>query len=202
MERMTFGRAIKTCFSKYCVFKGRAQRAEYWYFVLFCFLVNWVLSTGSMVKLMPTLLAEGPGRTTNPFEIYAQGGVLMYAYLLFSLVVLLPTLAAMVRRLHDTNRSGWWVLAYYLFIIVGEVVVFIIAGDSFSTGGVQFALAMMIFGLGMLAVSIVLLVWLCTAGTKGPNKYGPDPLGSQQEENIVDVSFTVDPSGNDTEKEA
>ena len=202
MEKMTFGRAIKTCFSKYCVFKGRAQRAEYWYFILFIFIVNWVLSTWSMTRLMPALLADGPGRATNPFELYAQGGVLMYANLVFSLATFLPSLAAMVRRLHDTNRSGWWVLAYYLFIIVGEVVMFINVGYSFSTGGMKMALAMMIFGLGMLAISIVLLVWLCTAGTNGPNKYGPDPLGSQQEENIVDVPFTVDPSGNEPEKEA
>jgi len=83
-QSMSFGKAIATCFSKYVVWKGRASRAEYWWFMLFTSLVGWAAMTVSSVTEQPTL------------------------YFLYSAVVFLPSTSVMVRRLHDTNRSGWW----------------------------------------------------------------------------------------------
>lgn len=82
-ESMTFGKAIVTCLSKYADFEGRASRPEYWWFYLFTLLVSW----GALLM--------------DPTEIL---------YGMFSIAFLLPGLAAGARRLHDTNRSGWWQL--------------------------------------------------------------------------------------------
>ncbi len=75
---MTFVEAIKTCFSKYADFNGRASRSEFWWWVLFVFLVS-----AAMSMISPMLSG------------------------LFSLGVLLPNIAVGARRLHDTDRSGW-----------------------------------------------------------------------------------------------
>ena len=78
---MNFQQSIMVCFSKYADFNGRATRSEYWWFSLFIALVYLVLAVVNEVL---------PG--------------------IFALATLLPTLAVTVRRLHDTERSGWWLL--------------------------------------------------------------------------------------------
>jgi uncharacterized membrane protein YhaH (DUF805 family) len=87
---MGFQDAVRICFSKYATFSGRARRAEYWYFVLFGFL-------GSAIAGILDAALFG---MTAP-DVTLLGGI-------FSLVTLLPGLSVMVRRLHDTGRSGWW----------------------------------------------------------------------------------------------
>ncbi|MBV5341432.1 MAG: DUF805 domain-containing protein [Deltaproteobacteria bacterium] len=82
-EQMTFGKSISTCLAKYVDFSGRASRPEYWWFYLFTALLNW----GSL--------------------LVDQSGAIS---LIVGLVLMLPSLSAATRRLHDTNRSGWWML--------------------------------------------------------------------------------------------
>ncbi len=78
---------------KYGVFYGRARRKEYWYFIL--------LST--VISTLLTIVDSA----TGTFNTASEVGLLSGIYLLATLV---PTLAVTVRRLHDTNRSGWWLL--------------------------------------------------------------------------------------------
>lgn len=92
---MNFSDAIKTCFTKYADFNGRAKRPELWWFVLFCILVSLALSMVSD----------------------AVSG-------LFSLATLLPSLAVGARRLHDTNRSGWLQLLW-IIPVIGWIIVII-----------------------------------------------------------------------------
>ena len=73
---------------KYVVFDGRATRHEYWMFVLFNFIIYAIL----------VLLS------------HIIGMLAFFLIVLFGLAIFLPTLAVGVRRLHDTNRSGWWIL--------------------------------------------------------------------------------------------
>lgn len=82
-------------FKKYAVFSGRARRSEYWYFVLFNLLVSLALF---FVGAVLTAMMGGRSNTGMiPFDLY-------------SLAAFLPALGVTVRRLHDTGRSGWWVL--------------------------------------------------------------------------------------------
>ena len=104
----TFGQAVKSCFNQYCGFKGRASRAEFWWFALFTAIVGFVL--GFVDGLLFTL-------TENEFfALLGFSG-------LFQLGVFLPNLAVTARRLHDTDKSGWWMLLY--LTIIGGIVVFI-----------------------------------------------------------------------------
>lgn len=85
---MTFGDSIRSCFSKYAMFDGRAPRAEYWWWLLFT-----------------VLASAGAGIVSDKLSA------------LFSLAVLLPSLAVGARRLHDTNRSGWFLLLWFVPLI-------------------------------------------------------------------------------------
>ena len=89
---MTFQKSIETCFKKYFVFNGRAKRSEFWWFALFCFLVSMVTAFVDVMLFGFTWENYGPTNT------------------IFELGVFIPTLAVGARRLHDTNRSGWWQL--------------------------------------------------------------------------------------------
>jgi len=93
---MGFGQAIATCFRKYAVFNGRASRSEYWFFVLFELLLYIVLIAVDIAVFRGSM---------NVFSTLA------------SLVLFLPGLAVLVRRLHDTDRSAWWILIPFLPII-------------------------------------------------------------------------------------
>ena len=83
---MDFGHAIKTCFSKYADFTGRASRPEYWWFFLFSVIVYFVTTFADGVIGLPIL------------------------NLIAMLALLLPSLAVGARRLHDMDYSGWWLL--------------------------------------------------------------------------------------------
>jgi uncharacterized membrane protein YhaH (DUF805 family) len=113
--------AVKLGFANYANFSDRASRSEYWYFLLF-------------------------------YNIGVLAGVAIDTWIIglpiiawtFILATILPLLSVSVRRLHDLDRSGWWVLLD-LVPLVGW---------------------------------IILLIWFCTKGTDGPNRFGPDRLAS------------------------
>ena len=116
---MGFGQAISSGFSNYVNFSDRACRSEYWFWTLFVVIAD--------------LVALG---------IDAAIGIQVVSGL-FGLAVLLPGIAVAIRRLHDLDRTGWWLFIWFI-PIVGW---------------------------------IILLIWFCTRGTDGPNRFGPDPLG-------------------------
>jgi uncharacterized membrane protein YhaH (DUF805 family) len=90
-------------FRKYADFSGRSRRAAYWYFVLFNVIVTFALAI--LASLLGALNgSEGVG-------VFGVLAFIVYGLLIiYSLVIILPSLALSVRRLHDTDRSGWWVL--------------------------------------------------------------------------------------------
>lgn len=102
---MSFSEAIQTCFSKYATFTGRARRSEYWYFVLFNFVVNTVISV-----VFGTLLHM------QRFQLIIS--------LVWALAVLLPGLAVCWRRMHDIGKSGAYVLLA-LIPLVGAILLII-----------------------------------------------------------------------------
>mgnify|MGYP001390293407 FL=1 len=113
---MTFSDSVTTCLKKYFVFQGRASRSEYWWFQL-------IVSPSYFIS---TILENEIG----------------YFFLGITLFTLIPAISAGVRRLHDTNRSGFFLLISFIPFIGG----------------------------------LVLLFFLIPEGTKGKNRFGPDPL--------------------------
>jgi uncharacterized membrane protein YhaH (DUF805 family) len=89
---MNFRQAIKSGFSHYVTFSGRAARSEYWYWVLFC-------SVGSFVTIILDIAILGYGNVSPLTDI-------------FNLVLLLPSFAVGARRLHDIDRTAWWLLLW------------------------------------------------------------------------------------------
>ena len=98
---------------KYAVFSGRARRKEYWYFFLFNIIISIVLV---MIDSM-----------TGSFS--AEGGMGLLSGI-YTLAVLIPSVAVSVRRLHDTNRSGWWLLISLVPLIGGFVLLVFLVFDS------------------------------------------------------------------------
>ena len=118
---MNFAEAIQSGFRNYVGFSGRAMRSEFWFWFLFAVLVT-----------IATQFLDG-------FLFDQQFGLLSG---IAALALFLPGLAVSVRRLHDRDKSGWFILLYFIPLI------------------------------GF----IILLIWYCTRGTVGPNRFGPDPL--------------------------
>ena len=122
---MGFWQAIGSVFSKYVQFGGRAPRSEYWYWALFYLIAS--IGTGVV-----------------DFSIDSSTEAIGPVNALFSIATFLPSLAVLARRLHDIDKTAWWMLIV-LIPVVG---------------------------------AILLIIWLCKSGSKGANKYGPDPLAT------------------------
>jgi uncharacterized membrane protein YhaH (DUF805 family) len=96
---------------KYAVFSGRSRRKEYWFFLLFAIVISIVLG---VIDVMIGTHMEGVGLLSG----------------LYALAILIPSIALTVRRLHDINKSGWWILIGFV-PIVGAIILLIFA----LTGG-------------------------------------------------------------------
>ncbi|MCL0044044.1 zinc-ribbon domain-containing protein [Dehalococcoidia bacterium] len=130
---ISFTSAIQLGFKRYFDFKGRSTRGEYWWWMLFLPLGSLILGVTESTVL---------GRLS---PIFLEWQILST---IFRIALLIPSLAVGVRRLHDINRTGWWLLAmfgWFLFIIPG------------------------------LIMTVVLVAWACKRGDSGPNKHGPAP---------------------------
>lgn len=101
---------------KYAVFNGRASRKEYWYFVLFYFLLMILFGIGDVIL--------------GTVHVESNTGLLSS---LFILAMLIPGMAVAIRRLHDTDRSGWWILINLIPLI--GLLVFMYFMVSGSDGG-------------------------------------------------------------------
>jgi len=100
-------------FKKYATFSGRATRKEYWMFVL----INFLITLGIMVIAGVIMQATENGIGSLLGNIY-------------NLVIFLPSLALSVRRLHDTNHSGWWLLISLIPLIGFVVLLIFMVTDS------------------------------------------------------------------------
>ena len=149
-----FFEAIKICFRKYATFKGRASRSEYWWFALFVMLAS-----------IAGAIAEGS---------MGEDGTAISAVI--TIATFLPSISAQVRRLHDTDRSGWWVGGYLLASLCGGLVIaltVISSGvqDPAAMAGMSAAL-LAIWGIVMLVWGIALFIFMLKRGTRGPNRFG------------------------------
>lgn len=125
---------------RYARFSGRARPKEYWMFLLFlllCFIAIGIVEGLLGLSTTEHWVRRGPWWFDTGY--HTRGGPLTG---LFGLAILIPWLAVAVRRLHDTDRSGFWLLIIF-FPLIG---------------------------------SLVLLVFFIMSGTRGPNRFGPDPV--------------------------
>ena len=114
---MNFIQSISTCMRKYVTFSGRATRSEFWWFFLFTILVN-LAATSQASSFVPILL-DGQNMTENESSYFLNNFFFLYLSTITSLILLLPSLAVAVRRLHDVGRSGWWILI--AFTVIGII---------------------------------------------------------------------------------
>lgn len=101
---------------KYAVFGGRSRRREYWFFVLF----------SSIIALALSAVDGLIGTFSSSAGIGLLSGI-------FSLAILVPSIAVIVRRLHDTDRSGWWFLISFVPLI-GTIVLIVFAIQDSTPG--------------------------------------------------------------------
>lgn len=104
---MSFGESIRTCFSKYATFTGRASRAEFWWFYLFVAIINLIL-------VLPYYgLAIGASLVTDSSVatvLLIASTVWLLIWMAASIALLIPFIATGCRRLHDSGKSGWLLL--------------------------------------------------------------------------------------------
>lgn len=162
--------AIQTCFRKSFVFSGRAPRSEFWYWVLFVFVMTWGLTR------LDVMIFDTPflGIIRHPIVT------------LFSWIILPASLAVAWRRLHDIGRSGWWIGSYFLWLIftlclgLGLAFVFQGAIESGNTALINsfkpFAPAIKALGFATkwfhIPWGIILFVFFCMPSLRNDNRYG------------------------------
>ena len=149
-----------TPLKKYAQFSGRAPRAEYWWFYLGYIIFAVVLNM-----------------LTGISELFGLLGILY-------LGLVIPMIAVGVRRLHDIDRTGWWLLAPILPYAIGFAMIFpaMMSGaagsaNPFNMTGLGVASIFLLLGLAM---ALTVFIFSLLPGTKGPNRYGPDPYGEQE----------------------
>jgi uncharacterized membrane protein YhaH (DUF805 family) len=120
---MGFTDAVRSGFDNYANFNGRASRSAYWWWVLFSILVSFV------TRLLDTLVGSNIIQT-NQYGTAVSVGIMSS---LVGLALLLPSIAVAVRRLHDTDHSGWW---YWLVIIpiIGWIILLIFLVSAGTPG--------------------------------------------------------------------
>lgn len=141
----------------YADFTGRAPRAEYWWYTLITGVIGWIFGYVD--------------------EAIAAPGIGQYGYLSLTLMLALfiPGLAVTVRRLHDINRTGWWIVLHFgLYGMIALLGVEMVAPGSIEQLNPIMMLSVV---LAAAVAAIVLLVFMVTRGNEGSNDYGPDPYG-------------------------
>ena len=155
--------AKRPILEKYADFTGRASRPEFWWYVL-----------ALVVAFIVVGILERIGGVAHMFW-YTWGPLT----LLLRLATIVPSLAVTARRLHDTNRSGWWVLLPLVPECLAMFMAITTAGAVMAGGGIGAAVGGGILtgliGLVALAGAVVLIVFCAMPGQAGDNRYGPPP---------------------------
>lgn len=147
---VSFGQALKLCLKiKLLNFSDRAPRSEFWWFMLGGWLIGLLLTALNLIPFLGQIV-----------------------YLIGNIWLLIASLSVSVRRLHDLNKSGWWIMFPYAALIAGLIVLpvglAVVSNLLTVAGGV-------ILGLGGISI-LVFWIMMIMPGTAGLNRFGPDPL--------------------------
>jgi uncharacterized membrane protein YhaH (DUF805 family) len=155
---------------RYARFSGRARRREFWLWMLF---LAGVFGACAVVDSNFGAAAVRRGQSSSRL----WGDVAAMVGLIFWLATFLPSLAITVRRLHDTNSRGWWLLLLWGPVLLCVVLSILDRGFGWDVGPVG--------GIAILAVlagAIAILFWCLVPSERGDNRFGDDPHGSTLEE--------------------
>ena len=149
-------------FKRYFDFSGRSSRSEYWWYTLLIFLVQLIFEIINTV-------------TFDPWS-YDSFRFIDLITIVWTLCTIIPSIAVSVRRLHDINRTGLWLILfvglYFLAAIFGIMGVVLIELGDFGSFGILFILMI----ATTIGVSIWALVWYCLPPVDKDNRFGPNPL--------------------------
>jgi len=190
-------------------FRGRENRQPFWLWILIVYIVQFVVMMIAMVPLMMSWIDQmtpamqgDPHRFDNdPQAVFQLMMPMMQNMIMVMLVIavlfLALTVAAVVRRLHDSDRSGWWASPYYAMQIVSPIVMAsifpryftIVASMASAKPGsppdmtnpafqqaMQSMSLMSLVNVLSFAILVMMIVFLVLPGTVGPNRFGDDPL--------------------------
>ncbi|MBF9043403.1 DUF805 domain-containing protein [Rhodobacterales bacterium HKCCE4037] len=195
---MTFSEAIRHNIVYCTTFSGRDPRSAYWWYVLFVSLGAIVAFILDFVIFWPS---AGGGQVAEFLAVNFQSITDFYINVMpittfWYLLNYLPILACGVRRMNDQDRPAWWFIVTIVFVTIMSVVVFnitgpqsaelmIVAFDPTSTYfEIETALAdfeefnrtsTILSGIQTLP-SLLIIIWMATRGTIGPNQHGEDPV--------------------------
>jgi uncharacterized membrane protein YhaH (DUF805 family) len=127
---MSFPEAVRSVVTKYVGFSGRARRSEYWWFALLMNVLGWVFFSVMFFGVLTSLTEVG---APNHATALVTGGVSLVALVVADVSILalaLPHMAVTVRRLHDTNRSGWFYLISFVPLIGSIMLLVVLTEDS------------------------------------------------------------------------
>mgnify|MGYP000147175496 CR=1 FL=1 len=150
---MTFVASVRSGFTNYWNFRGRASRSEFWWFILF----GWLCS-GFANALIAVATAQS-NRDLLAIFFYAVGVFLF-------LPLIIPSFSGTTRRLHDSGKSGWWQFAP--IVNFGAVI--------WAIGTFDLDLPLSLLLLLLYLPGIVVFFWQVRKGSNEPNKYGPAPV--------------------------
>jgi len=156
---LKFGEAVRRFYGNYVNAEGRAQRSAYWWaqlyqIIIYAVLIIVVFMADGGDQLLgifgEALNGNADPELTQDFSLGRSGVFAIFLIVCFALANILPNIMLSIRRFHDLNQTGWFVL---LFFVIGQIPI-----------------------LGTLS-GLANLIWFIMPGTDGSNKYGPDPLG-------------------------
>ena len=159
MTELTPGQWAWRPMTRFAQFSGRAPRAEYWWFYLATLVIGFALE-----------LLEKP---------FGDNG---YLGIIFNVITIIPTIAVTVRRLHDIEKSGWWLAAFAVTFAPLGYFAFMTEDAQPDFGGMT--AVGIISVIIMIILGLTLLVFTLTRGTEGPNRYGDDPYGPDRLEEV------------------
>lgn len=142
-------------------FRGRINRARYWLVAL----INLAIFTACLVFALALIGLEISNAT--PWTDAPVNYLFMAILAVVGLLMIWSNTAAGIKRLHDRDQSGWWMLVFWG---IGAIVDFL--QETATTSSSKF-----ILGVGSFAVTVWIIIELgCLRGTQGPNRFGSDPL--------------------------
>lgn len=156
---MTMREAVKSVFAQYWRFSGRAQRAEYWWFVAFLLVALSCLSAYAYVVEFNSQSAP-----QDPF----------LPFVLLVCSTFIPGLAVTVRRLHDVGESGWW-LIFPLLPLAGLIIIGSAADTGLAVSRAQLFIFMFLCLIAFVS-TIFIAIKLLKKSQPGTNRFGPSPL--------------------------